>query len=55
MKLIMERFNKFLVEGHDVRKVSKVVMIDKNDKVLILRRSGVTLGMGFAGRPRGTR
>ena len=40
MKLIMERFNKFLVEGHDVRKVSKVVMIDKNDKVLILRRSG---------------
>tara|TARA_Y100001963_G_scaffold147985_1_gene225081 strand:- start:27 stop:449 length:423 start_codon:yes stop_codon:yes gene_type:complete len=40
MKLIMERFNKFLEEGQDVRRVSKVVMIDKEDKVLILRRSG---------------
>ena len=40
MKLIMERFNKFLEEGQDVRRVSKVVMVDENDKVLILRRSG---------------
>tara|TARA_X000001388_G_scaffold72006_1_gene62268 strand:+ start:237 stop:659 length:423 start_codon:yes stop_codon:yes gene_type:complete len=40
MKLIMERFNKFLEEGQDVRRVSKVVMIDKEDKVLILKRSG---------------
>ena len=31
MKLIMERFNKFLEEGQDVRRVSKVVMVDEND------------------------
>ena len=40
MKLIMERFNNFLREGQDVRRVSKVVMIDESDRVLILRRSG---------------
>ena len=39
MKLIMERFNKFLEEGQDVKSF-KVVMVDENDKVLILRRSG---------------
>ena len=40
MKLFMERFNKFLVEEQDLRKVAKVVLINKDDKVLILRRSG---------------
>ena len=39
MKLIMERFNKFLEEGQDVGRVAKVVLIDKNDKVLILKRT----------------
>ena len=39
MKLIMERFNKFLAEGQDVGRVAKVVLIDKNDKVLILKRT----------------
>ena len=34
----MERFNKFLVEGQDVGRVAKVVLIDENDKVLILKR-----------------
>ena len=36
----MERFNKFLVEEQDLRKVAKVVLINKDDKVLILKRSG---------------
>ena len=40
MKLLMERFNKFLVEEQDLRKVAKVVLINKDDKVLILKRSG---------------
>ena len=39
MKLIMERFNKFLVEGQDLGRVAKVVLIRKDDKVLILRRA----------------
>jgi len=40
MKLIIERFKRFLREGQDVKTVSKVVMIDKDDRVLILKRSG---------------
>ena len=39
MKLIMERFNKFLVEGQDLGRVAKVVLIRKDDKILILRRA----------------
>ena len=39
MKLIMERFNKFLVEGQDVKRVAKIVLIDEDDKVLILKRA----------------
>ena len=40
MKLIIERFKRFLREGQDVKTVSKVVMIDKDDRILILKRSG---------------
>jgi len=39
MKLLMERFNKFLAEGQDLKMVAKVVLISEDDKVLILRRS----------------
>ena len=35
----MERFNKFLAEEQDLRKVAKVILINKDDKVLILRRT----------------
>tara|TARA_R110002074_G_scaffold374674_1_gene551024 strand:- start:41 stop:463 length:423 start_codon:yes stop_codon:yes gene_type:complete len=38
MKLIMERFSKFLAEGQDVGRVAKVILIRKDDKVLILKR-----------------
>ena len=36
----MERFTKFILEEQDLRKVAKVVLINKDDKVLILKRSG---------------
>jgi 8-oxo-dGTP pyrophosphatase MutT (NUDIX family) len=39
MKLIMERFNKFLEEGEDVERVAKIVLIRKDDQILILKRA----------------
>jgi 8-oxo-dGTP pyrophosphatase MutT (NUDIX family) len=40
MKLIMERFNKFLVGEQDMKRVAKAVLIGEDGKVLILKRSG---------------
>ena len=40
MRLLIERFNKFLREERDMQRVVKVVMVRDDDKVLILRRSG---------------
>ena len=39
MKLIMERFNKFLAEGQDMGRVAKIVLIRKDDQILILKRA----------------
>ena len=39
MKLIMERFNKFLEEGQDMKRVAKIVLVREDDKILILKRA----------------
>ena len=40
MKWLLEVWHSYITEGEDVKRVSKVVMIDEDDRVLILRRSG---------------
>ena len=40
MRRLLEVWNNYITEGQDVRRVSKVVMINEEDKVLILKRSG---------------
>ena len=40
MRRLLEAWSNYITEGQDVRKVAKVIMVDKNDKVLILKRSG---------------
>ena len=40
MRRLLEAWSNYITEGQDVRRVSKVIMVDKNDKVLILKRSG---------------
>jgi len=40
LRRLLEVWNNYITEGQDVRRVSKVVMINEEDKVLILKRSG---------------
>jgi 8-oxo-dGTP pyrophosphatase MutT (NUDIX family) len=35
----MERFNKFLEEGQDMKRVAKIVLVREDDKILILKRA----------------
>ena len=39
MRLLMEKWSNYLREAEDMKKVSKVILINDNDKVLILKRS----------------
>ena len=40
MRRLLESWNTYILEGQDVKRVVKVIMIRDDDKVLILRRSG---------------
>jgi 8-oxo-dGTP pyrophosphatase MutT (NUDIX family) len=40
LRRLLESWNTYILEGQDVKRVVKVIMIRGDDKVLILRRSG---------------
>jgi len=39
MKLLLEKWKRFIMEADDMRRVSKAVMLDEEGKVLIMKRS----------------
>ena len=39
MRLLLEKWNKYILETKDMKRVSKAVMLDKKGNVLILKRS----------------